>query len=347
MAVYVSCGGTSAANGIYTLTGAQFYEQLNGTHTISYDGNVDKWFLNSVAQALYSVSVFDAINGRPVTDTDWGIENGSSPAIKTFGSFSYDTTDLSANRVFNKITITNAETAINGTYTWDTNAGPGAAGAYVHSNNTYMIYASFGNWYLTPVGSQESIWYQRSGGGFSDEGAAGWTPPVDFYNSPNWTTGDLGTQNIAASLDLSLVCGAIGNGGGNAGNNYTHSRIVDAITITGAGGSYTGANGTYYASRNWASGTSEANGDLPIFVHSNGNYIIYYNIAEFWFAISTGIGGYELYSYAENPNILPVSSPQTWDRQDAPTGNVISTSSSVRRFFVRTSGNNAYLRHTS
>lgn len=340
--VYVVCGGTSAANGFYTDSLASYDNDKLNNYTLVYDSGY--WNLkNDSNVVLYRLAAASSAV-EPFSATGWEIVGGSSPTIKTFNSSDIATVDSNNNYVFGSVVVVGADqAAANGTYTrsenniWINSAGweikpyTGSAYAAIYNNTNNPIYflsggspANGGNYH--PV-NQDSL--------------------GNSVNGVVWSLTDYGAT-VAPSASYyvdTAVCSAGSSGGGNAGNNYTHSRIVDAITITGAGGSYTGANGTYYASRNWASGTSEANGDLPIFVHANGNYIIYYNTIGEWWQISDSLIGGALYVNGEYSTVIPA--PVNWANEVAPSGNVSSTSSSVRRFFVRTSGNNAYLRHTS
>jgi len=332
--IYAVCGGTNAANGFYTNDGTdQYINEKNSSYKIHYaDGY---WYISYIDSPLYRLAAASS-SVDPTSDTAWTIMNGSSPTVKTFNGDSYSSgvTDSNNNYVFGTVVISGASiSAANGNYLFNNSS------EWTHTNGLYEIAVfSCSDLAIYRISDNTPLYRCTSN-------LVGFHPVTIYDNSSSWETvvgNGGGTAPTSSSYDSTTICST--GGSENAGNNYTHSRLVDTITITGAAGSYTGANGTYYASRNWASGTSEANGDLPIFVHANGNYIIYYNTIGEWWQISESLISGALYVNGEYLSSIPVGS---WTNEDAPSGNVTSTTSTTRRFFVRKSGNNFYLRHTS
>ena len=274
--------------------------------------------------SLYRLST--SVNSSlPVSTNSWTIINGASPAIQTY-EFVNGNAQIG-------IEITNASSAVNGTYTWSNSivvgGGVGTVSGYYKGSGAdlIVIYWATNMWKI--VNSAGTVLYN------GDFQSTSTTPPVSNYSGTEeyWT--GVGGLTEAPSSRVSVV----GGGGASAPVMKILMKTVQVVIIAND----PQVNGIYYLVANpddrYNSFFSKDGGDsYPRIIYNNS-----YNSDEPWL-IQLNVDNVIYSSGGNYVDDWPVGFDNAiwYNASNGNTANITSSTSTANRPHVYTNGNIRY-----
>ena len=274
--IYVACGGSSTFNGIYE-------GDENDTTFLKTDA-VASIFLRNITSTwdldhnygdqvtLYRLST--SVNSSlPVSTNSWTTINGASPAIRTY-EFVNGNAQIS-------IEITNASSAVNGTYTWSNSivvgGGVGTVSGYYKGSGADLIVICWPTNVWKILNYVGTILY-----GGDDLTSFANTPPVSNYNGTEeyWTPYGDSIETPISRVFVNCAGGAV-----TPTPTATHAvtptpTVTPAVTPTPSSTPGGGAPGGVSIIILTGAGTAAVNGTYTFdnisgrYINSNGLYAI-------------------------------------------------------------------------
>jgi hypothetical protein len=212
--IYVTCAGTSAANGIYDSVSGGYIHRDNPNYALAYVGS--NWELQDVSYSpgivLYSLNQVSVLS-----TSSWTASNGSAPAPKT-----YDYSIVANITSLDTLILSGAgEPTINDTYTWNP-----AKTVSLNTGSSYQISGyENGNYivtYYTGSGVTGSVWQVYSVASFElyySSNIPNTELPQGSFLYDMFYLGD--TPGPTGALNTTTICGSTESSGAN---NYIYKN---------------------------------------------------------------------------------------------------------------------------